>query len=71
MNDNNYIKRLQRENRAQAYALQLVRDEIQQLKVYLSSAKFADDTTVQVRDVLNRLRVVEDATYEDTVHSEG
>lgn len=47
----NHIKRLE-QDRAELVAL---RAELRELRGYLASAKFAEDPTVQVRDVLNRL----------------
>lgn len=51
-----YIHRLQDENAELRQQLADTREELTELVRYLSSAKFAEDTTVQTRDVLNRLQ---------------
>jgi hypothetical protein len=51
----NYIKRLEKD-RTKAYLVIAAMDaELTELRRYLTSAKFHEDTTVQVADVLRRL----------------
>lgn len=51
----NYIKQLQSENTELKQNLANAREELISLEVYLTSAKFHQDTTVQTTDVLRRL----------------
>ena len=51
----NYIKRLEKENKAKDEALEAALAEIEHLRWYLQSEKFHRDTTVQTQDVLNRV----------------
>ena len=51
----NYIQTLQKENEEYESKRQSALNEILNLKMYLTSEKFWNDTTIQVRDVLNRL----------------
>lgn len=55
-----YSEKLKRENKAVAIELEALRRELRAVRGYLTSAKFHDDTTVQVRDVLARLQAAED-----------
>lgn len=56
----NYIKKLESELRASQEELRQLKDGITELKSYLQSEKFWMDTTVQTRDVLNRLEEAQD-----------
>ena len=51
----NYIKKLEAENTDLKARVEATDQGIQDLISYLCSDKFADDSTVQVRDVLKRL----------------
>jgi len=51
----NYIKRLQSEVKEQSEAVKAIRTELLDLEKYLLSAKFHNDPTVQIQDVLNRI----------------
>ena len=51
----NYIKRIEAENTDLKARMEATDQGIQDLISYLCSDKFADDSTVQVRDVLKRL----------------
>jgi len=55
----NYIKRLEKENRELAAEVAGIREGHRELLRYICSEKFENDTTVQVQDVINRLRDVE------------
>ena len=55
----NYIKRLERDNLVRAAEMVGLRSGLTDLKVYLTSAKFHNDPTVQVADVLRRLEEAE------------
>lgn len=50
-----YIKDLQEENLERARKIESALLSVNELRAYLLSSKFHEDTTVQVRDVLNRL----------------
>jgi len=52
---NNFIQRLQQENEEYESKRQNALNEIMHLRMYLTSDKFWDDTTIQVKDVLNRI----------------
>ena len=52
----NYIKRMESENKVLWDQLAAIRIELTDLERYLTSEKFREDSTVQVRDVLNRLQ---------------
>lgn len=54
----NYIRSLQAENAELKRIIAEKENTVQELRVYLNSDKFHFDTTVQVRDVLNRLSEV-------------
>ena len=58
----NYIHRL--EDTKNLYAAELVglKSGLTDLKAYLLSSKFHEDTTVQVRDVLHRISEIENLT---------
>ena len=51
----NYIVRLETELARQTLAIEGLHNELAELRGYLLSDKFHNDTTVQVRDVLHRL----------------
>ena len=55
----NYIKRLERTIQIRAAEMVGLRSGLADLKVYLMSAKFHNDPTVQVADVLRRLEEAE------------
>ena len=55
----NYIKRLENENKEVRVELCGLRCGLSDLKSYLQSSKFWNDTTVQVNDVLLRLEEAE------------
>ena len=60
--ESNYIKRLQQDGSLKAGELETLYSGLTALCVYLSSDKFANDPTVQVRDVQTRIReIVQDA----------
>lgn len=50
-----YIKDLQEENLERARKIESALLSVNEIRAYLLSSKFHEDTTVQVRDVLNRL----------------
>lgn len=52
---NNFIQRLQNENEEYELKRQNALNEIMHMRIYLTSNKFWDDTTIQVKDVLNRI----------------
>ena len=52
---NNFIQRLQQENEEYESKRQNALNEIMHLRMYLTSDKFWNDTTIQVKDVLNRI----------------
>jgi hypothetical protein len=54
----NYIKRLQEDGSVKAAELETLYSGLTALCVYLSSDKFANDPTVQVRDVQTRIREI-------------
>jgi hypothetical protein len=64
----NYIHKLEDENNVLGVELCYLRSSLHNLRAYLLSDKFHLDTTVQVRDVLNRLdeaeRVALDGRFE-------
>lgn len=60
----NFIQKLQAQNTARSEAITAARDGIAELRSYLTSPKFHTDTTVQVNDVLLRLREIEAAITE-------
>lgn len=49
---NNFIQRLQNENEEYELKRQNALNEIMHMRIYLTSNKFWDDTTIQVKDVL-------------------
>jgi hypothetical protein len=51
----NYIKKLELDNRRRAKVIDAMESELGDLRRYLTSAKFHEDPTVQVQDVLNRM----------------
>ena len=55
----NYIQNLKTQIAEKDLIIQTAKEEIQYLRTYLLSDKFHEDTTVQVRDVLNRLNNIE------------
>lgn len=55
----NFIKQLQHDNKALNAQLAASHDAIRDLRRYVSSPKFYNDTTVQVQDVLNYLNNVD------------
>ena len=57
----NYIQTLQTENAQKDAELRALYAGLTELKAYLTSDKFADDNSVQVRDVLTRLHEAESA----------
>lgn len=57
----NYIQKLQSQREQLIDEKREALDLLQDLRIYLSSDKFANDTTVQVRDVLNRLEPLRSA----------
>jgi len=60
--ESNYIKRLQQDGSLKANELEALYTGLTALCVYLGSDKFANDPTVQVRDVHTRIReIVQDA----------
>lgn len=60
----NYIKRLEKENATFRRMIAAVEAELMDVRRYLTSPKFHEDPTVQVRDVLARLENVTRAAYE-------
>ena len=60
----NHIKRQQENLDTYARAIYALDQELLAFKVYLGHSKFYNDTTIQVKDVLNRLEVIERA-YKD------
>ena len=52
---NNFIQRLQNENEEYELKRQNALNEIMHMRIYLTSNKFWDDPTIQVKDVLNRI----------------
>lgn len=58
MQAGNYIHQLQMAVREQHEQLSNIRECYMDLLRYLTSEKFQDDPTVQVRDVINRLQPV-------------
>lgn len=54
----NYIKQLQQENLELKQLLNQISDEMLDIDTYLGSAKFHNDTTVQVGDIVNRTRQI-------------
>lgn len=52
---NNFIQRLQNENEEYELKRQNALNEIMHMRIYLTSNKFWDDSTIQVKDVLNRI----------------
>ena len=60
----NHIKKLENNLDTYARAIKDMEQEIIGLKQYLNSPKFYYDTTVQAKDVLNRLENIEIA-YKD------
>lgn len=50
-----YIKDLQEENLERARKIESALLSVNEIRSYLLSSKFSEDTTVQVRDVLLRL----------------
>lgn len=61
----NYIKKLEAKVELATVRQETIQVEITELKRYLTSSKFHQDTTVQVSDVLARLQHVENAAYCD------
>ena len=59
----NYIKKLQLDNRRAAAELKALEDGMTALRVYLSSPKFHEDTTVQVSDIFLRLDEMKSASF--------
>lgn len=57
----NYITKLQTEVRTLKYNASDANIALDELVNYLLSSKFNDDTTVQVKDVLNRLQPIREA----------
>ena len=51
----NYISKLQAQNQRLLDILQTQHDNMQDLREYLESSKFYQDTTVQVADILHRM----------------
>ena len=49
---NNFIQRLQNENEEYELKRQNALNEIMHMRIYLTSNKFWDDSTIQVKDVL-------------------
>lgn len=62
MTSGNYIHDLQMAVREQAAALEHIQHLTDELFFYLCSPKFDHDTTVQVRDVINRIAPIKSAT---------
>jgi len=60
----NYIKKLQQENTELKRNAIDANDAITDLYVYLMSNKFRTDTTVQVKDVMNRLDNIKSALFQ-------
>lgn len=54
----NYIKRLENENRVLGAELVALKTGLGDLRSYLESQKFYEETTVQVRDVLHRIEEI-------------
>jgi len=50
-----YIEKLQEENLERARKIELALLSVNEIRSYLLSSKFSEDTTVQVRDILLRL----------------
>jgi hypothetical protein len=63
----NYINKLQDEARYLKHNIMDANDAITDLMVYLSSSKFDNDSTVQVKDILNRLQPIKDALFQDKI----
>ena len=60
----NYIKKLEVCNCAYTEQVMDARDNLENLRAYLQSEKFHQDTTVQVQDVLNRLESIRECLTE-------
>jgi hypothetical protein len=58
------VKTLKTENEA-------LKDGLQLLQAYLQSSKFSQDTTVQVKDVLNRLNEIVNVALEAKENNAG
>jgi hypothetical protein len=67
----NYIKQLEKRMAALEAQHRAVGEGIQDLKSYLYSSKFYDDTTVQVGDVLRRLGDAERAGWDAFCNAGG
>jgi len=55
----NYIQNLKNQIEEKDLIIQTAKEEIGYIRSYLLSDKFHEDTTVQVRDILNRLNNIE------------
>lgn len=64
-----YIKDLQKIAKARNQVILKAQEEINNLKTYLLSDKFREDTTVQTSDVLHRLEEIKQSM--DNVEFEG
>jgi predicted RNase H-like nuclease (RuvC/YqgF family) len=51
----NYIQNLKMQIEEKDKEISELKEKIHSLKIYLSSSKFKEDTTVQVQDIFNRL----------------
>ena len=56
----NYIQKLQIENAELRKSISESKEGISAFRVHLASSKFHEDTTIQVRDVLNWLDTISD-----------
>ena len=64
-----YIKNLQAFNQGRKLLIKKVHNDINDLRIYLLSDKFNNDTTVQVQDVLRRLGEIEQHMAEEEYQS--
>lgn len=60
----NYIKQLEQDKAALAASTYAALTGLADLLAYLHSDKFNTDTTVQVTDVCNRIREIQEAIYD-------
>lgn len=61
----NYIKQLQDDKVRLAAATNVAILGLSDLVAYLSGDKFVEDPTVQVQDVINRIREIQNSVYDE------
>jgi hypothetical protein len=61
----NYIKQLQDDKVRLAAATNAAILGLSDLVAYLSGDKFVEDPTVQVQDVINRIREIQNSVYDE------